>query len=30
LLPLSFGVTVLTAHRRFTDVIRAGLWRRMR
>jgi transposase len=29
LLPPSFGVTVPTAHRRFTDWTKAGLWRRM-
>jgi transposase len=29
LLPPSFGVTVLTAHRRFTEWTTAGLWRRM-
>ena len=28
-LPPSFGVTVPTAHRRFTDWTRAGLWRRL-
>jgi transposase len=30
LLPPSFGVTVPTAHRRFTDWTKAGLWQRMR
>jgi transposase len=29
LLPPSFGVTVPTAHRRFTDWTKAGLWRRL-
>lgn len=29
LLPPSFGVTVPTAHRRFTDWTRAGLWPRL-
>ena len=29
LLPPSFGVTVPTAHRRFTRWTKAGLWRRM-
>ncbi len=29
LLPLSFGVTVPTAHRRFTVWTKAGLWRRL-
>jgi len=29
LLPPSFGVTVPTAHRRFTEWNRAGLWRRL-
>lgn len=28
-LPPSFGVTVPTAHRRFSDWTRAGLWRRL-
>jgi transposase len=28
-LPPSFGVTVPTAHRRFTDWTKAGLWRRL-
>jgi transposase len=28
-LPPSFGVTVATAHRRFTDWTKAGLWRRL-
>jgi transposase len=28
-LPPSFGVTVPTAHRRFTEWTRAGLWRRL-
>lgn len=29
LLPPSFGVTVPTAHRRFTEWTKAGLWRRL-
>jgi transposase len=29
MLPLSFGVTVPTAHRRFTVWTEAGLWRRL-
>lgn len=29
LLPPSFGVTVPTAHRRFTDWTKAGFWRRL-
>ena len=29
-LPPSFGVTVPTAHRRFTEWTQAGLWRRLR
>jgi transposase len=29
LLPPSFGVTVLAAHRRFAEWTKAGLWRRM-
>jgi transposase len=28
-LPSSFGVTVPTAHRRFTEWTKAGLWRRL-
>ncbi len=28
-LPPSFGVTVPTAHRRFTDWTKSGLWRRL-
>lgn len=28
-LPRSFGVTVPTAHRRFTEWTQAGLWRRL-
>ncbi len=29
MLPPSFGVTVPTAHRRFTEWTKAGLWRRL-